>query len=302
MTLVCFYIRDEIRHGISDTPQSIPTALPRVDPQTRLHNRLSCKCKCKCKLSLHIRVLANAAHRAKLLLRVPLPIRLPGHDHDATLLMWQPFVHPAKPSQGANPTASTYAQHPDAVCVVVRTELTGSAGRHHRLLAIDRTRTSGAVGEVALLDIEADLLAFLREGHGLPTGAAPPRVVSALQLLPPADVRDSLSKANLSVIVFDRLSNLAVMLPLLRKGVEQSRLWAPVTPRATACPDATIRAAILHTHDEARTSPVHIADVSSKAFGAPLQNPAIATRLAVATQRYQVTTVVNQERCPWADR
>ena len=103
MTLVCFYIRDEIRHGISDTPQSIPTALPRVDPQTRLHNRLSCKCKCKCKLSLHIRVLANAAHRAKLLLRVPLPIRLPGHDHDATLLMWQPFVHPAKPSQRGEP-------------------------------------------------------------------------------------------------------------------------------------------------------------------------------------------------------
>ena len=41
---VCFHIRDEIRHGISDTPQSIPTALPRVDPQSRLQNRLSCEC------------------------------------------------------------------------------------------------------------------------------------------------------------------------------------------------------------------------------------------------------------------
>ena len=42
--LVCFHIRDEIRHGISDTPQSIPTALPRVDPQTRLQNRHCCAC------------------------------------------------------------------------------------------------------------------------------------------------------------------------------------------------------------------------------------------------------------------
>ena len=32
-SLVCFHIRDEIRHGISDTPESIPTALPGVDPQ-----------------------------------------------------------------------------------------------------------------------------------------------------------------------------------------------------------------------------------------------------------------------------
>ena len=41
LPLVCFYIRNEIRHGISDTPRSIPTALPRVDPQARLQNRLS---------------------------------------------------------------------------------------------------------------------------------------------------------------------------------------------------------------------------------------------------------------------
>ena len=65
-------------------------------------------------LSLHISVLANAAHRAKLLLRVPLSICLPGDDHDAALLMWPLFVHPAKPSQGVNPTASIYAQYPDA--------------------------------------------------------------------------------------------------------------------------------------------------------------------------------------------
>ena len=43
-SLVCFHIRDEIRHGISDTPQSIPTALPRLDPQSLLQNRLSCEC------------------------------------------------------------------------------------------------------------------------------------------------------------------------------------------------------------------------------------------------------------------
>ena len=42
--LVCFQIGDEIRHGIIDTPQSIPSALPRVDPPTRLQNRLSGAC------------------------------------------------------------------------------------------------------------------------------------------------------------------------------------------------------------------------------------------------------------------
>ena len=59
-------------------------------------------------LSLHIRVLAAAAHRAKLLLRMPLTIRLPGQDYDASLLMWPPFRHPAKPSRGgpAPPTHS----------------------------------------------------------------------------------------------------------------------------------------------------------------------------------------------------
>ena len=41
-TLVCFHIRDEIRHRISDAPQSIPTALPGVDPQNRLQNLRSC--------------------------------------------------------------------------------------------------------------------------------------------------------------------------------------------------------------------------------------------------------------------
>ena len=43
-SFVCFHIRDEIAHGISDTPQSIPTGLPSVDPQTRLQSRLSCEC------------------------------------------------------------------------------------------------------------------------------------------------------------------------------------------------------------------------------------------------------------------
>ena len=31
--LVCFHIRDEIRHGISGRPESLRIAVPRVDPQ-----------------------------------------------------------------------------------------------------------------------------------------------------------------------------------------------------------------------------------------------------------------------------
>ena len=181
-------------------------------------------------LSLHIRVLAAAAHRAKLLLRMPLTIRLPGHDYDATLLMWPPFRHPAKPTRGPHSTASLYDKHPAAVAVVVRAELSGAANRHHRFLALDRNRTSGAVGEVALKDIEEDVLAFIQEGLGLAVGATPARVVSELQLIPPNAVSDSLTKANLSVMVFDDLSDLPVVLPILRRGTEHSRLWASVTP------------------------------------------------------------------------
>ena len=43
-TLLSIHIRDEMRHGISDTPESLPAAVPRVDPQDRLQNGLSCAC------------------------------------------------------------------------------------------------------------------------------------------------------------------------------------------------------------------------------------------------------------------
>ena len=42
--LLSIHIRDEMRHGISDTPESLPAAVPRVDPQDRLQNGLSCAC------------------------------------------------------------------------------------------------------------------------------------------------------------------------------------------------------------------------------------------------------------------
>ena len=44
LALLSVHIRDEMRHGISDTPESLPAALPRVDPQDRLQNGLSCAC------------------------------------------------------------------------------------------------------------------------------------------------------------------------------------------------------------------------------------------------------------------
>ena len=115
-------------------------------------------------LFLHIRVLAAAAHRAKLLLRMPLTIRLPGQDYDAFLLMWPPFRHPAKPLRGPHSTTSLYDRQPAAVAVVVRAELSGAASRHHRFHALNRKRFSGAVGEVALKDTEEDVLAFIQEG------------------------------------------------------------------------------------------------------------------------------------------
>ena len=43
-SLLSIHIRDEMRHGISDTPESLPAAVPRVDPQDRLQNGLSCAC------------------------------------------------------------------------------------------------------------------------------------------------------------------------------------------------------------------------------------------------------------------
>ena len=43
-SLRSIHIRDEMRHGISDTPDSLPAAVPRVDPQDRLQNGLSCAC------------------------------------------------------------------------------------------------------------------------------------------------------------------------------------------------------------------------------------------------------------------
>ena len=91
-------------------------------------------------------------------------------------------------------------------------------------------------------------------------------------------------------MVFDDLSDLPVVLPILRKGPEHSRLWAPVTPRAGACPEATVRAAILHAHDDTRAARLYIAGVSSKASVAPLQNPAVANSLQAASRRYQLST------------
>ena len=241
-------------------------------------------------LFLHIRVLATAAHGAKLLHRMPLTIRLPGQDYDASLLMWPPFRHPAKPSRGPHSTTSLYDRHPAAVAVVVWADLSRAASRHHRFHALDRKRSSGAAGEVALKDTEEDVLAFIQEGSGLAAGAVPARVVSELQLIPPNDVSDSLTKAHLSVMVFDDLFDLPVVLPILRRGTERSRLWASVTPRAKACPEATIRAAILHAHDDTRVAPLYIAGMSSKAFGAPLQTPAVANSLPAASRRDQLST------------
>ena len=42
--LLRFHIRAEMRHGISDTPESLSAAVPRVDPQNHLQNGLSCAC------------------------------------------------------------------------------------------------------------------------------------------------------------------------------------------------------------------------------------------------------------------
>ena len=105
--------------------------------------------------------------------------------------MWPPFRHPAKPTRGPHSTTSLYDKYPAAVAVVVRAELSGAASRHHRFLSLDRNRASGAVGAVALKDIEEDVLAFIQEGLGLAAGATPARVVSELQLKPPNDVSDS---------------------------------------------------------------------------------------------------------------
>ena len=44
MSLLSIHIRDEMRHGVSDTRESLPAAVPRVDPQDRLQNGLSCAC------------------------------------------------------------------------------------------------------------------------------------------------------------------------------------------------------------------------------------------------------------------
>ena len=44
IALLSIYIRDEMRHGISDTTESLLTAVPRVDPQNLLQNGLSCAC------------------------------------------------------------------------------------------------------------------------------------------------------------------------------------------------------------------------------------------------------------------
>ena len=43
-------------------------------------------------------------------------------------------------------------------------------------------------------------------------------------------------------------------------------------------------------HDAARAAPLYIACVSSKAFGAPLQNPAVANSQQAASWRYQLST------------
>ena len=44
LSLLNIHIRDEMRHRISDTPESLPAAVPRADPQDRLQNGLSCAC------------------------------------------------------------------------------------------------------------------------------------------------------------------------------------------------------------------------------------------------------------------
>ena len=44
LSLVCFHIRDEIRHGSSDSCESLPMAVPQSDPQHRLHHSLSRAC------------------------------------------------------------------------------------------------------------------------------------------------------------------------------------------------------------------------------------------------------------------
>lgn len=100
--------------------------------------------------------------------------------------------------------------------------------------------------------IEEDVLTLFQEGSSLVAGATPSHMVSELQLLPPNEIMisDSLAKASLGIMVFGHISNLPAMLPIFRRGAEQSRLWVPVTPPATACRDAIVtRAAILHVHD-----------------------------------------------------
>ena len=37
-SLLSIHIWDEMRHGISDTPESLPAPAPRVDPQDRLYH------------------------------------------------------------------------------------------------------------------------------------------------------------------------------------------------------------------------------------------------------------------------
>lgn len=86
--------------------------------------------------------------------RVLHPIRLPGNEYDASSLIWPPSRHPAKQSKGLHCTNSLYDRHPAAVATVVRAELFGAADHHHRLLALDRNRSSAAEREIALKDIE----------------------------------------------------------------------------------------------------------------------------------------------------
>ena len=40
--VVSIHTRDEIRHGIGDSCESLPMAVPRVDPQSHFPNGLSC--------------------------------------------------------------------------------------------------------------------------------------------------------------------------------------------------------------------------------------------------------------------
>ena len=42
--LVCFHVRGDIRHGISGSYESLPIAVPRMDPQNHLQKGLSCAC------------------------------------------------------------------------------------------------------------------------------------------------------------------------------------------------------------------------------------------------------------------